>query len=264
MKKALVLIKRTPDTESKIALTSNNKAIDNSNIKYIVSPYDEHAIEESLVLKQKFASMEVVVASFGPADTKEMILKGLAMGADRGLLVANDGLEESDSLTTAKVLAAVIKQESPDIVLCGKQAIDDDNMNVGTMIAELLGWPHVNIVNKLTVDDGCGTAEREVEGGQVEVYSFRLPLVIGANKALNTPRFTSLPGIMKAKRKPLDVKKVSDFGLDTGTLQSGVKTKITGFQYPPTKAAGKVFKGESAKVMVDKVVSLLREESKVI
>ena len=264
MKKALVLIKRTPDTESKITLANGNKAIDTANIKYIVSPYDEHAIEESLVLKQKFASMEVVVASFGPTDTKEMILKGLAMGADRGVLVANDGLEDCDSLTTAKILAALIKQESPDIVLCGKQAIDDDNMNVGAMVAEFLGWPHVNIVNKLLMEDGGGTAEREVEGGQVEVYDFKLPVVVGANKALNTPRFTSLPGIMKAKRKPLDVKKVNDLGLDAGALQAGSKTKIVGYQYPPAKAAGKIFKGEAAKAMVDKVVSLLREEAKVI
>ena len=199
--KALVIIKKTPDTETKIKLSGDGKSVDSSDTKFIINPYDEFAIEEALQIKQKAGDCEVVIASFGSADTKELVVKGLAMGADRGLLVSNDGLEDADSLTAAKVLAAAIKEEAPDIVLCGKQAIDDDNMHVGTMVAELLGWPHVNVVNKLTVDGNAATAEREVEGGQMEVYEFGLPAVIGANKALNTPRYASLPGIMKAKRK---------------------------------------------------------------
>jgi electron transfer flavoprotein beta subunit len=262
--KALVLIKKTPDTETKIVLSGDGKGIDAANTKYIMSPYDENAVEEALVLKQKLGSLEVVVASFGPPDTKEVLIKALAMGADRAILVSNSGLEQADSLATAKVLAAVAQKESPDLILCGKQAIDDDNMHVGIMLAEFLGWPHVNVVNKLDISGNSGTAEREVEGGQIETYQFNLPVIIGANKSLNTPRFTSLPGIMKAKKKPFDEKNPADFGLEAGKLAADIKTKIIGYKYPMGKAAGKIFKGEEAKVMVDKVVNLLREEAKVL
>ena len=186
------------------------------------------------------------------------------MGGDRGLLIGSDGLEGADSLTVAKVLAAAVKTENPDLVLVGKQAIDDDNMHVGIMVAELLKWPHVNVVTKLTLNGKTATVEREVEGGQVEVYEVQLPAVFGAQKALNTPRYASLPGIMKAKKKPLDSKKPADFGLDVAALKAGVKTVTRGFLPPPEKPAGKVFKGEDVAVMVDKVVKLLREEAKVI
>ena len=262
--KALVIIKKTPDTESKIRTTGDGKGIDNSDVKFIINPYDEFAIEEALQIKSKAGNCEVVIASVGDASTKELVIKGLAMGADRGLLINNEGLEDSDSLTVAKLLAAAVKDEAPDVVLCGKQAIDDDNMHVGTMLAELLDWPHVNVVNKLEVNDGSATAEREVEGGLVEVYDFSLPAVIGANKALNTPRYASLPGIMKAKRKPFDNKSASDYGLDAAQLKSEVKVLVHGFEYPPEKPAGQIFQGEDVAVMVEKVVGLLRDEAKVL
>jgi electron transfer flavoprotein beta subunit len=186
------------------------------------------------------------------------------MGADRGLLIGDSGLENADSLTIAKILAAAIKAESPDLVLCGKQAIDDDNMHVGVMTAELLGWPHVNVVTKLELSGKTAKVEREVEGGQVEVYEVQLPAVLGAHKSLNTPRYASLPGIMKAKKKPLDLKKPTDLGLDAGQLKSGIHAVVKGYMNPPEKPAGKVLKGEPLEVMVEKVVKLLREEAKVI
>lgn len=262
--KALVLIKQTPDTESKIKIAGDQKSIDTGDVKYIINPYDEFAIEEALQIKEKSGGCEVVVVSVGDEKVRELIIKGLAMGGDRGLLIGNEGLDGLDSLGIARVLAAVIKAEKPDIVLCGKQAIDDDNMHVGTMVAELLAWPHVNVVNKLTLSGTTATAEREVEGGQVEAYEFSLPAVIGANKSLNSPRYASLPGIMKAKKKPLDKKAVSDFGLDAAKLKSDTKAVIEGYSYPPQKPPGKVFKGEDVEVMVDKVVKLLREEAKVL
>ncbi len=262
--KILVFLKKTPDTETKIQLTSNNAAIDNSDVKFIINPYDEYAIEEAIQIKEKNAGTEVVIASFGDESIRELIIKGLAMGGDRGLLISNEGLQDADSLTVAKVLAAAVKKENPDLILVGKQAIDDDNMHVGPMVAELLNWPHVNVVNKLTLDGKNATAEREAEGGLVEVYKFPLPAVIGANKSLNTPRYAALPGIMKAKKKPFDVKKPSDFGLDNGQLQGKVKVAIKTYQYPPQKAAGQVFKGEAVDAMVAKVVKLLREEAKVL
>lgn len=260
--KIVVIIKKTPDTESKIKLSADLKNIETGDMKFIINPYDEFAIEEALKIKEKAGTGEVVIASFGSDDVKELIIKGLAMGADRGLLISNEGLENADSLTVAKVLSAAIKAEGAQLVFGGKQGIDDDNMHVGPMIAELLNWPHVNVVNELTISGTSGTAVREVEGGQAEVYEFALPAYIGANKALNTPRYASLPGIMKAKKKPLDRKTVADFGLNSADLQS--KTVIRGYQYPPEKPAGKIFKGEDVATMVDKVVQLLRQEAKII
>ena len=262
--KILVLLKQTPDTESKIQVSADGARIETAGIKYIINPYDEFAVEEALKIKEKAGSGEVVIASFGTDAAKELIVKALAMGGDRGLLISNEGLEQADSLVIAKVLAAAVKAENPDLVLCGKQAIDDDNMHVGVMVAELLKWPHVNVVEKLTVNGKSATAEREVEGGMVEVYEVQLPAVFGADKSLNTPRYASLPGIMKAKKKPLDLKKPGDLGVDAGALKGSVRAVVKGFTPPPEKPAGKVFKGEDLEVMVDKVVKLLREEAKVL
>jgi electron transfer flavoprotein beta subunit len=262
--KILVLLKKTPDTETKIEIGADGKAIDHSQTKFIINPYDEFAIEEALKTKEKLGAGEVIIASFGNDDTKELIVKGLAMGADRGLLVSNEGLENADSLTTAKALAAAIKQEEVGLVFCGKQGIDEDNMHVGTMVAELLDWPHVNVVDKFELEGEAALVEREVEGGQVEVYEVGLPAVFGANKSLNTPRYASLPGIMKAKRKPFDRKTVSDLGLDPSDLQAGIRSEFASYEYPPEKAAGQVFQGEDLEEMVTKVVKLLREEAKVL
>lgn len=260
--KILVFLKKTPDTETRIQLTNNNTAIDPSDVKFIINPYDEYAIEEAIQIKERTGKAEVVIASFGDESLKELIIKGLAMGGDRGLLISNQGLEQADSLTIAKVLASAVKAENPDLVLLGKQAIDDDNMHVGPMLAELLGWAHVNVVNKLTLDGNQATAEREAEGGYLEVYKFALPAVIGANKSLNSPRYAALPGIMKAKKKPFDVKTPGDYGLND--LGSKIKVAVTAYQYPPEKKAGQVFKGDAVDSMVAQVVKLLREEAKVI
>ncbi|MFW7378020.1 MAG: electron transfer flavoprotein subunit beta/FixA family protein [Oligoflexus sp.] len=262
--KIMVLLKKTPDTETKIQLSGDGSSIDHSQTKFIINPYDEFAIEEALQLKEKSGAGEVIIASFGSDDTKELIIKGLAMGGDRGLLINNEGLEQADSLTIAKVLAAAAKTEEVDLIFCGKQGIDADNMHVPTMVAEVLDWPHINVVNKVSLNGNQATVEREVEGGQVEVYDVELPAVLGANKALNSPRYASLPGIMKAKKKPFDRKTVGDIGLDLSELQSGILTEVKGYEYPPEKAAGQVFQGEDIEVMVDKVVALLRDEAKVL
>jgi electron transfer flavoprotein beta subunit len=260
--KILVLIKQTPDTETKIRLTADGKNIEQGDVKYIINPYDEFAIEEALKLKEKLGTGEVVIASFGGDSSKELIIKGLAMGGDRGLLVSHAGLEGTDSLVVAKVLAAAIKAEKADIVFCGKQAIDDDNMHVGTMAAEILGWPHVNVVTKFELNGTTARVEREVEGGQVEVYDVTLPAVFGTHKSLNTPRYASLPGIMKAKKKPFDNKSPADIGADASTLKP--KSLIKGYKYPPEKPKGKIFAGEPVEAMVEKVVKLLRDEAKII
>jgi electron transfer flavoprotein beta subunit len=260
--KILVLVKQTPDTETKVRLSADSKSIEQGDVKYIINPYDEFAIEEALKLKEKVGSGEVVIASFGGDSTKELIIKGLAMGADRGLLVSSAGAENTDSLGVAKVLAAAVRAENADVVFCGKQAIDDDNMHVGTMTAELLGWPHVNVVTKFELNGTTARVEREVEGGQVEVYDVTLPAVFGAHKSLNTPRYASLPGIMKAKKKPFDTKTPSDLGVDAASLKP--QSMIKSFRYPPEKPKGQVFSGDTVEAMVEKVVKLLRDEAKVI
>ncbi len=263
--KIVVLLKQTPDTETKIKIDASGAGIDHSDTKYIINPYDEFAIEEALQIKEKNGGTpEVLIMSFGDEKARELIIKGLAMGGDRGILISNAGLEASDSLTVAKVLAAAVKAEGASIVLCGRQAIDDDNMHVGTMTAELLSWPHVNVVTKLTITGEKAHVEREVEGGKVEVVDVSLPAVFGAHKSLNTPRYASLPGIMKAKKKPFDSKTPADFGLNPSDLKGKIKVAIKGYEYPPAKPAGKLFQGEDVEVMVGKVVELLRSEAKVL
>ncbi len=262
--KILVLLKQTPDTETKIKISADGSKIESGDVKFIINPYDEFAIEEALKIKEKAGAGEVVICSFGNDSIKELIVKGLAMGADRGLLISNEGLEHADSLTIAKVLAAAAKSENAEAIFCGKQAIDDDNMHVGIMVAELMNWPHVNVLTSFALNGKTARVEREVEGGQVEVYDVELPAVFGANKSLNTPRYASLPGIMKAKKKPFDVKKPGDIGVDASALKSGIRSTITGYTNPPDKPAGKIFKDEDVSVMVDKVVKLLREEAKII
>ncbi len=262
--KILVLLKQTPDTETQILLSPDTKTIDHSQTKYIVNPYDEYAIEEALRFQEKNSNSEVVLVCFGSVSAKERIIRGLAMGADRGLLIDNSGWEEADSLVVAKVLASVIQKEKCDLVLCGKQAIDDDNMHVGVMVAEYLGWPHINVVAQIAAEGDKLLVEREIEGGQKEVYETRFPVVLGAHKSLNVPRYASLPGIMKAKKKPLDLKTPQDFGIDPQLKQTLSQVRVEGYVYPPQKPKGKVFQGEPVEVMVEKLVKLLREEVKVI
>ncbi|MCX6118608.1 MAG: electron transfer flavoprotein subunit beta/FixA family protein [Proteobacteria bacterium] len=258
--KILVLVKQTPDTATKVKISADSKSIDQTDTKFIINPYDEFAIEEALKLKTKIGTGEVVVASFGDESAKEFIVKGLAMGGDRGLWISNAGFENADGLVVSKIIAAAIKAENANIVFCGKQAIDDDNMHVQTMTAELLGWPHVNVITKFDINGTVARVEREVEGGQVEIYDVQLPAIFGAHKSLNTPRYASLPGIRNASKKPFDSKKPADYGVSS----MAPKTTIKGFKYPPEKPKGKLFQGEPVDVMVDKVVKLLREEAKAL
>lgn len=262
--KILVLLKQTPDTEAQIKISSDQTQIDKSGIKYVINPYDEYAIEEALQLKSKKGSGEVVVVSFADDSVKERMLKALAMGADRALHIKNDNCSNADSLTVSKILAQAIKEENPDIVFCGKQGIDDDNMHVPVMVAELLSWPHVNVTNKLEYNDTKIKASREVEGGQVESFEVTLPAIIGAHKSLNTPRYASLPGIMKAKRKPFKQKTLADIGLDTEELKNNIQTTTIKYSLPPKKPEGKIFKDEDLDVMVNKVVTHLRNEAKIL
>ena len=262
--KIIVLLKQTPDTGARIIPSADGSTVETGSVKYIVNPYDEVAVEEALNIKSQIQGAEVTVLSFGPPAMKERMLRALTMGADRGLLINNEGAEKADSLSVARVLTAAVRSERASLVLCGKQGIDGDNMHTGVMTAELLNWPHVNAVTKMIVEGNQVRAEREVEGGWSEIYQVQLPAVFGAHNSLNKPRYISLPGIMKAKKKPFAIKNLTDLGLDPASLASGSKTKTEGFRLPDEKPSGKLFRDEPVDVMVDKVIRLLREEAGVL
>ncbi|MDO8461557.1 MAG: electron transfer flavoprotein subunit beta/FixA family protein [Deltaproteobacteria bacterium] len=255
-----VLLKQVPDTETKIRIRSDSKGIETDGIKYILNPYDEFAVEEALKVKEKVAGSEVVIFSMGPARVVEAIRTALAMGADRGIHVEDTGLV-SDSYIAATVLANTVRQENLNLLLCGKKAIDDDASQVVAMVAEFLNWPQVNIIEKLELNpDGQGAVvHRRVGGGTQEVYDVGFPCVLSCEKGLNSPRYASLPGIMKAKTKPLAVLKATDLVGD-----NKIKTEFVNWRLPPERKAGKIIQGETVEAKAKELVRLLREEAKVL
>lgn len=260
----VVCIKQVPDTESKIKVKPDGSGIATEDIKYVMNPYDEFAVEEALKIKEKAAGSTVTIVSMGPKRAMEAIRTALAMGADKGVHLDDPAFEDSDSLTTAKALAAALKDVPHDLILCGKQAVDNDCSQVVQALAEVLNLPHATIVTKLEVGDGGVVASREIEGGAVEVLELPLPCVIGAQKGLNEPRYASLPGIMKAKKKEVKPVAVADLGMSAGDVgKDGSKIKMENFTLPPEREAGKKFEGEVEEI-VPQVVKLLREEAKAI
>ncbi len=261
----IVCLKQVPDTESQIKIAQDGQSIITDDIKWVMNPYDEYGVEEALRLKEEFGG-EVTVVGMGPKRVTESIRTALAMGADKGILVSDDALEGSDSLATAKVLAAAIKDIPYDIVFTGQRGIDEDMGVVGASLAELLGIPHLSLIIKAEVaEDGKSvTAHRPVEG-QMLVLGSDLPVLITAQKGLNEPRYASLPGIMKAKRKPLEEKTLSDLGLDGAQFGLGArKQKIVELSPPPERQAGKIVEGETPQEKAGELAKLLHEEAKVI
>ncbi len=250
--KIAVLVKSVPDTETKIKLSDSK--LNQSDFKYVINPYDEYAVEEALKIQEAHAGSESIVISCGPKSCQDSMRKAMAMGIDRGIHI---NFEPTDSYQVAFALSEVLKEEAPQIILGGQKAIDDDTGHVGVMVAEILNIPHVQVVSKLIwKNDSSLVVEREVEGGMIEVIETSLPVYLGAHKNLNAPRFTSLPGIMKAKKKPLVEK-------TPGSIPSAL-VEIHSYMLPLEKPAGKIFKGEPVEAMVQKVVGLLRTEAKVL
>lgn len=261
----LVCLKQVPDTETQIKIAPDGMSIATENIKWIINPYDEYAVEEALRLREKFGG-EVTIIGVGPKRVTESIRTALAMGADKGILVDDPAITGSDSLGIARILAAVIKDLDYDIILCGKQGVDDDYGIVGSILAELLGIPQISVVLKLEVSEDASTikAHREVEGGTLVIES-PLPALITAQKGLNEPRYASLPGIMKAKKKPLDVKTIADLGLDASQVgEAGTKIKIMQITPPEGREPGKIVEGETPQEMAINLVRILHEEAKII
>ena len=258
--KILVAVKQVPDTATQVKIGADPRAIDTAGITWIVSPYDEYAVEEALRIKEKRGQGEVVAVSLGPDRVKEALRSCLAMGCDRAIHLNDPAWNDADTLATAKALAAVMKQEAPGLVLCGRQAIDDDMGAVTAQLAELLGWPCAYWIMEEAIDaDGkTARAARQVEGG-LEVFELPLPAILAAQKGLNEPRYPTLKGIMGAKKKEIRDVKAGDLGLGAEPPQ----LSVVALEAPPPRPPGRVIQGD-VPTAVKELVRALREDAKAI
>ena len=256
--KIFVCIKQVPDTETKIKITPDQNGIDTAGIKWVLNPYDEYAVEEAVKLRDANAGSQVWVLSVGPKTrVVESLRTALAMGADEAIVVNAENL---DNHSTAKALAEVIKAEGgAKVIFSGKLAIDDNASSVSQMLAEFLNVPHSTVVSKFTFGGENVVVERDIEGGAKEVVQMMTPAVVAANKGLNMPRYASLPGIMKAKKKVI---KEIEFG-SLNIPASDIKVKYSGFTLPADKPPVKMIAGDSS-AQTAELVKLLRDEAKVL
>ncbi len=253
-----VCIKQVPDTETKIKLNADQSGIDTTGIKWIMSPYDELAVEEALRLKEKNPGSTVTVLSAGPARVTEAIRTALAMGADNGIHVEIP--ESADSNLAAKALAGALKKESKvDIIFTGKEAIDDGAAQVSQLIAEYFEIQYLTVILNIEYGANSVKCKREIEGGAFELIEAPMPVLIAAQKGLNEPRYASLPNIMKAKKKEIKLFKM----VDAGVSDSDQKIRYKNFQLPPPKQAGKKIAGDPA-AQAKELARLLHEEAKVV
>lgn len=253
-----VCIKQVPDTETKIRIKPDGSGIDEAGIKWVINPYDEFAIEEALKIKDRAPDTRVTVMSLGPkARTVDALRTALAMGADDGIVI--DESNWVDNFTTAKALAEAIKTEgSPSFVFTGKMAIDDQMGAVSQYLAEFLQIPHSTGVVKFSTENSLTTVEREIEGGAREILELTGPCLIACTKGLNTPRYASLPGIMKAKKKP-----IKELTLSALNVVSAAKIRLSDYKLPDEKPKGQILSGDPAE-QAKQLVNLLHEQAKVI
>lgn len=259
----IVFIKQVPSTETRIKIGADAKDIDESDVTWIISPYDEYALEESLKIKEAKGAGKVTVVSLGPTRAATSIRKALAMGADDGVHVSDPALAGADAFVTAKVLAAVVKNRPFDILYFGKMGVGMDQCQVPSMVAELLNLPQVTQVTSVEMGEGKIIAHREIEGA-TEIVEATLPVVIAAEKGKNDPRYESLKGIMAAKKKPLETLNLAALGLDAE--EAGKKASrivINSLSLPPVRQAGKILQGDANDV-VKQLVDLLHNEAKII
>ena len=251
-------VKQVPDTEAQIKVKPDGSGIEEGGIKWVMNPYDEFGVEEALRLKEKNGG-EVTIVSVGPARAMETIRTALAMGADKGIHICDAALDGADAYVTASALAAAIKTVPFDIVFCGQRAIDDDSAQVGSVLADLLGIPQITVVTKFEFTGASVKAIRPIEGAQLLIES-PLPCLVTAQKGLNEPRYASLPGIMKAKKKPVEVKDAAALGVSVSS-----HAKVAKFIPPPARAAGKIICADGTpEGKAAELAKLLREEAKVI
>tara|TARA_Y100000588_G_scaffold391766_1_gene501390 strand:+ start:172 stop:921 length:750 start_codon:yes stop_codon:yes gene_type:complete len=248
--KILVPVKRVVDYNVKIRVKSDGTGVETANVKMSMNPFDEIAVEEAIRLKEAGTATEIIAVSIGVQQCQETIRTALAMGADRGILVQTD--DDLQPLAVAKVLKAVIDKEGPEVVILGKQAIDDDSNQTGQMLSALLGWSQATFASKIEIGDGAADVTREVDGG-LETINVKLPMVVTTDLRLNEPRYASLPNIMKAKKKPIDPTTPDELGVDVAPRLS-----VLSVVEPPKRQEG--VKVEDVAELVEK----LRNEAKVI
>ena len=241
--KILVPVKRVVDFNVKIRVKSDGSGVELANVKMSMNPFDEIAVEEAIRMKEAGKASEVVAVSVGPAKAQETLRTALAMGADRAILIQSEGPVEP--LGVAKILKGVVEAENPDLVILGKQAIDDDSNQTGQMLAALLGWPQATFASKIESDGEKLRVTREVDGG-LQTIAVAMPAIVTTDLRLNEPRYASLPNIMKAKKKPLDEKTVADYGVD-----AGLRLEVLETAEPPVRHAGA--RVESVEELVDKL-----------
>ncbi|WP_066251338.1 electron transfer flavoprotein subunit beta/FixA family protein [Neobacillus drentensis] len=251
-----VIMKRTFDTEEKIMISDGQ--VDESGAEFIINPYDEYAIEEAIVLREKHGG-EVTVVTVGEDEAEKVLRTALAMGADKAVLINDEEIQDGDSFSTAAILAAFLKDKEADIILAGNVTVDGSSGQVGPRLAVELGIPAVTSITKLTIDGYQALIERDVEG-DLETVEAQLPLLVTCQQGLNEPRYPSLPGIMKAKKKQIET-----FDLDDLDLEEDVKakSKMLDIFLPPVKGAGRILEGELGQ-QAKELISLLKTEAKVM
>ncbi|PID23114.1 electron transfer flavoprotein subunit beta [Sporosarcina sp. P3] len=253
-----VLLKKTFDTEEAISVSGGQ--IDESGAEFIINPYDEYAVEEAIQQRDAHGGT-VTVVTIGDQDSEKQLRTALAMGADHAVLInTDDDLDEGDQFTTAKILEKFFEEREADLILAGNVAIDEASGQVGPRLAERLDMPFITTIVKLEIVDGLATVEKDVEG-DLERIEVSLPVLVTCQQGLNEPRYTSLPGIMKAKKKPLEQLELDDLDLDEDDVAA--KTATIAVFLPPTKQAGRILAGET-EGQVKELVDLLRNEAKVM
>ena len=259
----VVLVKQVPDTESLIQINEDGIGLKTHDVKWVMNPYDELGVEAALRIKEAKGGT-VTILSFGPEKSVETIRTALAMGADQGIHIFDELAAGSDALAIGKLLAAALKTLSYDLILTGKRAVDEDNYQVGATVAELLDLPQHTQVTDISVEDGKVTCHRVVDGGTVMVES-ALPALVTTERGLNEPRYASLPGIMKAKKKPINTLSLDDLGIDADSVgNAGRKVKVNALNFPPAREAVKMISGETPAEMAANLVKVLHEDVKVI
>ncbi len=252
--KVLVPVKRVIDYNVKVRVKADKTGVDLANVKMSMNPFDEIAVEEAIRMKEAGKAEEIIVVSIGVAKAQETLRTALAMGADRAILIEAAETVDTDiePLAVAKLLKAVVEEEKPGIVICGKQAIDNDVNATAQMLAALLGWPQATFASKIELKDGSAEVTREIDGG-LQVIRVNMPCIVSVDLRLNEPRYASLPNIMKAKKKPMETKKPDDYGVDVSP-----RLQIVSVGEPPTRKAG--VKVES----VDDLVAKLKNEAGIL
>ena len=260
--KFLVCIKHVPDTETKVAVHADGKRLDPAAVsKWGASPYDEYALEQALRFREAAGEGEVIAACAGPQAAQTTLRAALATGADRAILIEDERFDAAESLSRARVLAAVVAKENPDMVLLGKYGVGTDEGSTGPMLAELMDWPHVAAISAVALDGQNFNASRAVEGA-VEIHEGTLPAVLTCDKGLNEPRLPSLRGIMQSKKKPIETLRVGDLGLDEAVLDDS-KLRWEAFVLPPARQSGRLIEGDAESAAAE-LVRLLHEEAKVL